>query len=1268
MTRLLAIIVDYWLLIALATVVLVAVVRVGLGRKPRIVWPATAILLIAGHVLFAMLGSMRNLSLSIGESRPFTSPLVDSFKSGELAGWMSLGVLGLFLLVGLNLYFTGLWSRKFAWVMAALLALALGGLVGTVQAAGLSAARSLGSLEFVQPWWLVLLLVIPFIVQFSYRSLAGLGPVRRWVALSVRCFLVMLLVLAVAEPRLRRPNENVCVIYVIDRSLSVPQEIDTGSAEGERDLRFLRLQQFIHSSVQQRGVGHRNDLSGAILFAKRPRLVFPPSPVDKLIVSDALAGAMDPNYTDIAASLKLAMASFPEDTGKRIVLISDGNENLGNAEEQANLAKQNGVQIDVVALAEGYRHTNEVLIQAVEAPQQTAKGTRLPIRVLVRNAHPARHVIGTLELLQNRDGKERSIAMKGTRPGEESPYTVRLQPGLTTFTFQDKVEGGKKGEDELSYTYRAVFVPLESRNSDMGDVKAGLAGDRIQNNRGMAHVIARGARRVLFLEPEKDANDEFPHQHLMNQLTAARFLVQPRTVGQLPLNKDELTVYLSNFDCLVIADVPAERFTPAQHEVIRSNTYDQGCGLVFVGGPDSYGAGGYQKTPIEAALPVDCEIKAMKASGRGGLVLIMHASEMADGNRWQKVIANMAVERLGANDMVGVLYYNNGSTKWHVEFQPVGDNKAGIKAQIDRMTPGDMMDFDPFLRAAHDKLTDEKFGVAVKHTIIISDGDPQLNAPGRRALADMKTNNVSCSTIGVATHSAAEDTKMKEIADGAAIPKGESSGMYYKVKSPDDLPAIYMRESRRVSQSFLYTQQFNPKLRLNSGATDKLADPLPDLHGFVRTTLKASALAEMNIEGPKTFDQRFPILATWQYGLGRSAAFTSDARTRPGSKQLGWDKDWAGSDIYLKFWEQVMAWAMRGLETDRLVLSTEYREGKVRVIVEARDDNNRPLTDLKLEGKVSSPGGLQDGKAPIELKFEQRAGGYYEAEFKAEEAGSYIVNAQAKQRATAYTGRFRPGLPTTVLDKDGKLELADGTSVRRGPGDRLLYADDGTPVKIEEEAERVVDSRRSGVTISYSPEFADLETNAALLKTIARITGGESYSEEGTALKELAASGNLYRMAPESTRALLPLWYWLVLFVGVGLLLDVGVRRISLEPAEVRLAATKTWARMRKREEAKSAAAEDEFLARLRQKKNVVEENLERERSERKFDSTGAPAEAAPAGADASEPKGPAVFSPKPPPPPPAAKPKPGEGEGEDFLAKLRKAKKRATHDRDRDE
>jgi uncharacterized membrane protein len=1233
MNRLAAILTEHWLLVALALATLAGLARIGFGKKPW--WTLTLVppVLLAGHFLFG-----------------FLTP--KDLKPWELAGWVAIGLVGILLLAIGNLVVSGRWSAILAKVVGVLLLFAIGGLVVEETQSGVialvQAARSVG---FVQPWWLLLTLVIPLIVRFSYQSLAGLGPTRRWVALGLRCGIVLFLAVALAEPRVRRPNEHVAVLYVVDRSMSVPLELSDQSGVTE-DLRWLKIQKFINDSVRDRGSSHRNDLSGSILFAKRPRLVLPPGAVDRLIVTDSLAGQMDANYTDIAAALKLAMASFPEGTGKRIVLISDGNENLGNAEDQANLAKQNNVQIDVVPLAEGYKQVNEVLVQAVEAPPQTSKGARLPIRVLVRNAHPSRIVFGKLELLQNREGAERPIAMVGRGEDDKSPYLVRLVPGLNTFTFRDKAESKKNADDELSYSYRALFTPVESRNSDNTDASAGLPGDRVQNNNATAHVIARGTRRVLFIERARDRDGTFPHQHLIDQLRGAKFLVVPKVVAELPQNRDEFAVYLSNFDCVVIGDVPSEELLVHQ-EAIRANTYDQGCGLVFVGGPDSYGAGGYQKTPIEAALPVDCEIKSIKAAGRGGLVLVMHASEMADGNKWQKEVAKLAIDKLSPVDMVGVLYFT-GTTTWHVPFQEVGEDRGRLKSLIDRMTPGDMIEFDSFLKAAYDTLSDPKHELAVKHTLIISDGDPQLGPAGRGELAKMKAGSITCSTVGVATHSAAEDKKMTEMAEGAA-----PGGRYYPVKNAEQLPSIYMRESRRVSQSFLYTKQFNPKLVLRSGPADKLDPPLPDLFGFVRTTMKSSPLAEMLVEAPKYFDQRFPLLASWQYGLGRSVAFTSDARSKPG-KQEGWDKVWAGSDMYLKFWESAVGWAMRGLETDKLVLTTEYREGKVRVVVEARDEGNRPITDLKLEGAVSNPGGLKDAGKPLELKFEQRAGGYYEAEFKSEEAGTYIINAKTTRLKPVYTGKKEPGKPQGLVELDGKLQLTDGTPVKRNSDGKVVYSDDGTPVP--EQMVKEVDSRRAGVSISYSPEFADLETNATLLRSLARITGGQVYSEDAKSLKELSSSGDLYRPAPEVVRALLPLWYWLVFLAGVGLLFDVAVRRISVEPAELALAGQQIWARYRRTTFVRATATgDDPFLIALKQRKAQAGEAIEREKSTRKFEGTGEPKTAAPVGADAGD----TTAKPILPPPPPVAKPEPKADEPEDYFSKLKKAKQRAPHERD---
>ena len=80
----------------------------------------------------------------------------------------------------------------------------------------------------------------------------------------------------------------------------------------------------------------------------------------------------------------------------------------------------------------------------------------------------------------------------------------------------------------------------------------------------------------------------------------------------------------------------------------------------------------------------------------------------------------------------------------------------------------------------------------------------------------------------------------------------------------------------------------------------------------------------------------------------------------------------------------------------------------------------------------------------------------------------------------------------------------------------------------------------------------------------------------------------------------------------------------------------------------------------------MVEETLEREKAGRKFEPTGPVVEAPPPGADETVPTGPPVLGPKPPPTP--AAPKPAEEDADDYLAKLRKAKKRAPHERDRED
>ena len=147
-----------------------------------------------------------------------------------------------------------------------------------------------------------------------------------------------------------------------------------------------------------------------------------------------------------------------------------------------------------------------------------------------------------------------------------------------------------------------------------------------------------------------------------------------------------------------------------------------GAGLIMLGGRDSFGAGGWMNTPVEKALPVDMQIKALKVQGIGAMALIMHASEIAEGNYWQKVVAKAAINALSSYDYAGLLHWE-GQEAWLFTLRPIGSGRSSMLRAIDRMTPGDMPDFDPSLQMAMKGLNGVKDAMT-KHIVVISDGDP----------------------------------------------------------------------------------------------------------------------------------------------------------------------------------------------------------------------------------------------------------------------------------------------------------------------------------------------------------------------------------------------------------------------------------------------------------------------------------------------------------------------------------------------------------------
>src|SRR5262249_57793285 len=180
---------------------------------------------------------------------------------------------------------------------------------------------------------------------------------------------------------------------------------------------------------------------------------------------------------------------------------------------------------------------------------------------------------------------------------------------------------------------------------------------------------------------------------------------------------------------------------------------------------------------------------------------------------------------------------------------------------------------------------------------------------------------------------------------------------------------------------------------------------------------------------------------------------------------------------------------------------------------------------------VTLPGGRDGGSR--QLRFEQKQSGVYEAKFKAEEAGSYFIDAAAVKRE-----KFK--------DKDGKIS----------------------------EREVVTDSVRAGVTIPYSPEFSDMEPNTALMEEVRELTGGRSYSDDEGELLRVARSGEVFRPGLALTKSLQPIWFWLVFVSCVLLLFDVAVRRIAIDPVQVMAVTQHVWDRIRGTAAPREAAAE----------------------------------------------------------------------------------------------
>jgi Ca-activated chloride channel family protein len=646
---------------------------------------------------------------------------------------------------------------------------------------------------------------------------------------------------------------------------------------------------------------------------------------------ETLPALPDGSASDLAAGLRAARALLPG--GGRVVLLSDGLATDDATLAEARLAAEAGVTIDVVPVAP--TELPEVAVTGVSAPRSLRVGEEFPIEIAVRYTpapgEPTAVITGRLRLW---DGE----ALLGDQE-------VALTPGDGSYTFRHVAQapGVVRLQAELS--------------SAVGDSFS-------QNNRGAATAVVNPPPRVLLVA----AND--------SEAALVADALERQGVETSRIAPEALPAQLSNlapYDGLVLIDVPAASLTLDQMAGVREFVRSEGRGLVAIGGRNSYTLGAYKGTPLEEALPVTMEPPPRPQRTEIALLLIVDRSASMTAAfgvskfDMAKEAAILATESLKPEDRIGILSFDTG-TLWVVPFQQVGDGAslAVIQEQIGQLPSGGGTDIETALAAGLPLLAEQP--VSVRHAVLLTDGRSFSNNFGayQQLVETARAAEISLSTIAIGEDS--DTLLLEQLARWG-------NGRYYFADEPEDIPRLTLLESEIARADPMVEGDLRASLsQAHPIVRDFSPAELPGLRGYVATTARDAA--EVVLRSPEDD----PLLAVWQYGLGRAVAWTPTAGEP-------WAVEWTRWAGYERFWAQMVRYTLPEPDSGPLQVRIEPRPGGSRLVVDAVEPGGAPLDLAAVNARVTLPDGAQRS-----FSVRQTAPGRYTQDLSLATPGAYLVS------------------------------------------------------------------------------------------------------------------------------------------------------------------------------------------------------------------------------------------------------------------------------------
>jgi len=794
-------------------------------------------------------------------------------------------------------------------------------------------------------WLLLLMLPLWALAYFTPRQRA---PIGQWASLAIRTLIIISLVLALAGMRIVRNTADLTTVFLLDRSDSI------GPAERAQADAFVR------DAIAAQRPGDRSAVVAFGANALVERMPSQPAGSAARQVAPAAIG------TNIQQAVELGLALLPAEMNKRLVLLSDGGENTGDARAAARLAAARGVPLSYVDLGLGPQ-APEALVSELQAPSVVRDGQTFQLVATIESS-----VAQAAHLRILGDGK----------PVAEQD--VKLQPGVNRVPIQ--AHAGGAGFQR----YRAELTPRQDRWA--------------ANNTAEAVVGVQGTPNVLLVEGVPgDA------ENLRRALVAAKFAVAKVAPSKAPGDLGQL----SKFDAVVLINVPANQLPAPMMKILPTYVRDLGKGLVMIGGDQSFGVGGYADTPIESILPVQMDVPQYRERPSIAIAYVLDKSSSMSGchcmgpdrgrdgyfddkNPFSLDIAKESVKRslevLDPRDTVSVIMFDQQAS---LSFAPkAGPSVDEVMGKIAKIKPIGGTNVSAGLELAVQTLQQSK--AKVKHIILYTDGIGH----GGDAIAQAQAFARQGGTLSVVAEGYAATDYLKKLAIAGA-------GRYIQVDdTPRDVPRIFLRETLSVTSKFIVEHPFFPRYGAETPIFKNLKTGLPKLYGYNGATPKKTATVGL------TDKDGSPILAQWQYGLGRTVAWMSDTKGQ-------WAIDWVGWPGFPRFGAQLVGWVLPTAMSNVNVVARPFGPQTQVEITLPSPELSRAGLDLR--ATMVAPNGAKQA-----LPLSAQAPGVYRATIPTPPQNTYMLQvvgtrgAQVLLQETAtlvvpYSAEYRPNQHNPAL-------------------------------------------------------------------------------------------------------------------------------------------------------------------------------------------------------------------------------------------------------------